>query len=145
MNHIYYLNNSSFFRQYKTFFCRSCFVPLKNFVSFGATGLSLTGKGSVITFIISSTSAAEGVAGVSSSRTNVFGSGDAVFLFLAATTFGSGLNFSFFFFVTLVLSLSLWCSLRQQHWQFFFSSGRQHLRQSPIIRVFKAYSIKYSV
>jgi hypothetical protein len=66
----------------------------------------LTGKDLVITFRISSTSAAEGVAGTSSSRTNLSGSGDAgfgdagfgdaAFLFLGATTFGS--NFSFFFF-----------------------------------------------
>jgi hypothetical protein len=64
----------------------------------------LTGKGSVITFRISSTSAAEGVAGASSSRADVFGFGDAgfgdaAFLFLGAATFGSGLSFfrNFFF------------------------------------------------
>jgi hypothetical protein len=60
----------------------------------------LIGKDSVITFRISSTSAAEGVAGTSSSQTNLSGSGDtgfgdAAFLFLEAATFGS--NFSFFF------------------------------------------------
>jgi hypothetical protein len=60
----------------------------------------LTGKDSVITFKISSTSAAEGVTDTSSSRTNLSGSGDAgfrdaSFLFLGATTFGS--SFSFFF------------------------------------------------
>jgi hypothetical protein len=86
----------------------------KNFVNSGASGLSLTGKGSVITFRISSTAAAEGVAGASSSRIDVFGFGDAgfgdtTFLFLGAATFDSGLSFSeisFFFLANLVLSLS---------------------------------------
>jgi hypothetical protein len=73
----------------------------KNFVSFGASGLSLIGKGSVITFRISSTSAAEGVAGASSSRADVFGFRDATFLFLGAAIFGSGLNFFKNFFVLL--------------------------------------------
>jgi hypothetical protein len=54
----------------------------------------LTGKGSVITFRISSTLAAEGVAGVSSSQADVFGFGDAAFVFLGAATFGSGISFS---------------------------------------------------
>jgi hypothetical protein len=50
----------------------------------------LIGKGSVITFRISSTSATEGVAGASSSWADVFGFGDAAFLFLGAAIFGSG-------------------------------------------------------
>jgi hypothetical protein len=53
----------------------------------------LTGKDSVITFIISSTSAAEGVAGVSSSWPDVLGFGDTgfgdvPFLFLEIATLG---------------------------------------------------------
>jgi hypothetical protein len=68
----------------------------------------LTGKDSVITFQISSTTAAEGVEGASSSA--VFGFGAAAFLFFEAAIFGSGLNFLFFkisssFFTNLAASL----------------------------------------
>jgi hypothetical protein len=72
-----------------SFFCKS-------FVSCGPRGLSsLIGKDSVITFKISSTSATEGVEGVSSSISAAFGSGVAAFLFLEVATFGSGLDFLF--------------------------------------------------
>jgi hypothetical protein len=71
----------------------------------------LIGKGSVITFRISSTSTAEGVAGASSSWPDVFGFGDAAFLFFGAAIFGSGLSFLFSeislsFLANLVPSLS---------------------------------------
>jgi hypothetical protein len=66
----------------------------KNFVSSGASGLSLIGKGSVITFRISSTSAVEGVEGASSPWADVVVFGDAAFLFLGAAVLGSGLGFS---------------------------------------------------
>jgi hypothetical protein len=71
------------------FFCKS-------FVRCGPSGLSLIGKDSVITFRISSTSAAVGVKGVSSSTSVVFGFGAVAFLFFGAATFGSGLDFHFF-------------------------------------------------
>jgi hypothetical protein len=114
MNDICHLDNSSFFRLCGTFCCRSFFALLKKLVSSGASRLSLTCKGSVITFRISSTSAAEGVAGASSSRADVFGFGDAGFgdaslLFFETATFGPGLSFleiSFSFLANLVLSLS---------------------------------------
>jgi hypothetical protein len=71
----------------------------------------LIGKGSVITFRISSTSAAEGVAGASSSQAGIFGFGDEDFLFFGAAIFGSGLSFLFSeislsFLANLVPSLS---------------------------------------
>jgi hypothetical protein len=65
----------------------------------------LIGKDLVITFRISSTSAAEGVEGVSSSILVVFGFGAAAFFFFGAATFGSGLDFLFLEFLHL-LSLS---------------------------------------
>jgi hypothetical protein len=71
------------------FFCKS-------FVRCGPSGLSVIGKDSVITFKISSTSAAEGVEGVSSSISVVFGFGAATFLFFGVATFGSGLDFFLF-------------------------------------------------
>jgi hypothetical protein len=71
-----------------SFFCKSL-------ISCGPSGLSLIGKDSVIAFRISSTSAAEGVEGVSSSISVVFGFGAATFLFFGAATFGSGLDFLF--------------------------------------------------
>jgi hypothetical protein len=55
---------------------------------------SLIGKDSVITFKISSTSAAEGVEGASSFILAIFGSRVAAFLFFEVATFGSGLDFS---------------------------------------------------
>jgi hypothetical protein len=68
----------------------------KSFVRCGPSGLSsLIGKESIITIKISSTSAAEGVEGVSSSISVVFGFGAAAFLFFGAATFGSGLDFIF--------------------------------------------------
>jgi hypothetical protein len=72
-----------------SFFCKS-------FIRCGPSGLSVIGKDSVITFKISSTSAAEGVEGVSSSISVVFGFGAATFLFFGAATFGSGLDFFLF-------------------------------------------------
>jgi hypothetical protein len=52
----------------------------KSFISCGPSGLrSLIGKDPVITFKISSTSAAEGVEGASSSISAIFGSGVAIF------------------------------------------------------------------
>jgi hypothetical protein len=73
-----------------SFFCKS-------FISYGPSGLSnLIGKDSVISFRISSTSAADGVEGVSSSISANFGSEAAAFLFFEAATFGSGLDFLFF-------------------------------------------------
>jgi hypothetical protein len=72
-----------------SFFCKS-------FVSCGPSGLSsLTGKDSVITFKISSTSAAEGVEGAPSSISAILGSGVAVLLFFEVATFGLGLVFLF--------------------------------------------------
>jgi hypothetical protein len=69
----------------------------KSFVSCGPRGLSiLIGKDSVITFKISSTSAAKGVKGASSSVSAIFGSRVVVFLFFEVATFGSGLDFLFF-------------------------------------------------
>jgi hypothetical protein len=69
----------------------------KSFVSCGPSELSsLIGKDSVITFKISSTSAAEGVEGAPSSISTIFGSGVAVFLFFEVATFGSRLDFIFF-------------------------------------------------
>jgi hypothetical protein len=56
----------------------------------------LIGKDSVITFRISSKSAAEGVEGVSSSISVVFYFGAASFLYFGAATFGSGLDFLLF-------------------------------------------------
>jgi hypothetical protein len=71
----------------------------------------LIGKGSVITFRISSTSAAEGVAGASPSWPDVFGFGAVAFLFFEVAIFGSGLSFLFSeislsFLANLVASLS---------------------------------------
>jgi hypothetical protein len=57
---------------------------------------SLIAKDSVITFKISSTSAAEGVEGASYPISAIFGSRVAVFLFFEVATFGSGLGFFFF-------------------------------------------------
>ena len=68
----------------------------KSFVRCGPSGLSLTGKDSVITFRISSTLVAEGVAAVSSSSSIAFCFGAEAFLFFETSVFGSG--FSFFFF-----------------------------------------------
>jgi hypothetical protein len=65
----------------------------KTFVRCGPSGLSLIGKDSVITIRISSTSAAEGVEGASSSSSVDFGLGAAAFLFFGAATFCLGLDF----------------------------------------------------
>jgi hypothetical protein len=62
------------------FFCKS-------FISSGPSGLSLLGRDSVITFKISSASVAEGVEGISSSK-SAFGFGAVAFLF-----FGPRLDF----------------------------------------------------
>jgi hypothetical protein len=80
---------TAFAAEGSSFFCKS-------FVSSGPSGLSsLIGKDSVITFKISSTSAAEGVEGAPSSISTIFCSGVTVFLFFEVVTFGSGLDFSF--------------------------------------------------
>jgi hypothetical protein len=63
------------------FAAEGSFFFCKSFVRCGPSGLSLIGKDSVITFRISSTSTAEGVEGVSSSISVVFGFGAAAFLF----------------------------------------------------------------
>ena len=55
----------------------------------------MIGKDSVITFKISSTLAAEGVEGVSSSISATFGSRVAALLFFEVAAFGSGLVFLF--------------------------------------------------
>jgi hypothetical protein len=102
----------------------------KSFVSSGASGLSLVGKSSVITFRISSTSAAEGVVGASFSWADASGSrdtgfGDTAFLFFGSAAFGSGLSFleiSCSFLANSVLSLSRALAI------LFFSNLRQ-LRQ----------------
>jgi hypothetical protein len=78
------------------FVAEGSFFFCKSFVRCGPSGLSLLGKDSVITFRISSTSAAEGVEGASSSLSVAFYFGVVAFLFFGATTFGSGLNFLFF-------------------------------------------------
>jgi hypothetical protein len=54
------------------------------------------GKDSVITFRIFSTSATEGVGGVSSSISVIFGFGAVAFFFFGAATFDSGLEFFLF-------------------------------------------------
>jgi hypothetical protein len=56
----------------------------------------LTGKDSVITFKISSTSVAEGVAGVPSSSSIAFCFGVEVFLYFETPIFGSDSSFFFF-------------------------------------------------
>jgi hypothetical protein len=78
-----------------SFFCKS-------FASCGPSGLSLTGKDSVITFRISSMSAAEGVKGVSSYISAVFGFGAATFLFFEAATSAQDWIFSFSEFLHLL-------------------------------------------
>jgi hypothetical protein len=70
------------------FFCKSL-------ISSGPSGLSLLGRDSVISFKISSASVAEGVEGISSSK-SAFGFGVVAFLFFETATFGSGLDFFFF-------------------------------------------------
>jgi hypothetical protein len=68
----------------------------KSFISCGPSGLSLRGKDLVITFKISSTSAAGGVEGTSYSISVDLGFAAATFLFFGTTTFVSGLDFFFF-------------------------------------------------
>jgi hypothetical protein len=71
------------------------FFFYKSFISSGPSGLSLLGRDLVITFKISSVSVAEGVEGISSSK-SAFGFGAVAFLFFETATFGSGLDFFFF-------------------------------------------------
>jgi hypothetical protein len=111
-----------------SFFCKS-------FVSYGPSGLSLTGKDSVITFRISSTSAAEGVEEVSSSISAVFGFGAAAFLFFEAATFGSGLDFLFFRVSSPSFTILAACLLRTL----------TTLVQSLIVRVFKVQGIHHPI
>jgi hypothetical protein len=70
------------------FFCKS-------FISFGPSGLSLLGRDSVITFKISYALVAEGVEGISSSK-STFGFRAVAFLFFETATFGLGLDFFLF-------------------------------------------------
>jgi hypothetical protein len=85
-----------FFGPADFFAAEGSFSFCKSFVRCGPSGLSLIGKDSVITFRISSTSAAEGVEGVSSSISVAFCFGAVAFLFFGATAFGSGLSFLVF-------------------------------------------------
>jgi hypothetical protein len=78
------------------FFCKS-------FVRCGPSGLSVIGRDSVITFKISSTSVTEGVEGLSSSISVIFGLGATTFLFFGANTFDSGSIFSSLKFFHLLL------------------------------------------
>jgi hypothetical protein len=79
-----------------TFFAAEGVSFCKSFISSGSSGLSsLIGKDLVITFKISSTSAAEGVEGAPSSILAIFGSAVAVLLLFKVATFGSGLVFLF--------------------------------------------------
>jgi hypothetical protein len=71
------------------------FVFYKSFISSSPSGLSLLGRDSVITFKISSALVAEGVEGISSSK-SAFGFGAVAFLFFETATFGSELDFFFF-------------------------------------------------
>jgi hypothetical protein len=90
-------NNPSLFGPTAFFAAEGSSFFCKSFVSCGPSGLSsLIGKDLVITFKISSTSAAEGVEGVSSSISAAFGSRVAALLFFEITIFGSGLDFLFF-------------------------------------------------
>jgi hypothetical protein len=96
----------------------------KSFVSCGPRGLSsLIGKDSVITFRISSTSAAEGVEGVSSSISVAFGSGAAVFLFFEIAIFGSGLDFLFFRASSSAFTILAACLLRTLTIIFLYRRG----------------------
>jgi hypothetical protein len=67
----------------------------KSFISSGPSELSLLGRDSVITFKISSASVAEGVEGISSSK-SAFGFRAVAFLFFETATFGSGFDFFLF-------------------------------------------------
>jgi hypothetical protein len=71
------------------------FFFYKSFISSGPSGLSLLGRDSVITFKISFASVAEGVEGISSSK-SAFGFGAVAFLFFDTATFGSELDFFLF-------------------------------------------------
>jgi hypothetical protein len=71
------------------------FFLYKSFISSGPSGISLLGRDSVITFKISSALVAEGVEGISSSK-SAFGFGVVAFLFFEMATFGSELDFFHF-------------------------------------------------
>jgi hypothetical protein len=102
------------------FAAEGSFFFYKSFVRCGPNVLSLIGKDSVITFRISSTSAAEGVEGVSSSISIVFGFRAAAFLFFGAATFGSELGFLFFRISSSSFTILAACLLRTQTILFLF-------------------------
>jgi hypothetical protein len=85
-----------FFDPADFFVAEGSFFFCKSVVRCGPSGLSMICNDSFITFRISSTLAAEGVEGVSSSVSVAFCFGAATFLFFGATAFGSGLNFLLF-------------------------------------------------
>jgi hypothetical protein len=105
---------------------------------------SLIGKDSVITFKISSTSAVEGVEGVSSSISVIFGFKAAAFLFFGAATFGSGLDFLFFcsFFIFFHHPSSL-SAQNTNNPLSLLPLGT--LVQSLIVRVFKVQGIHHPI
>jgi hypothetical protein len=72
----------------------------------------VVGKDSVITFKISSSSAAEGVEGASSSVSVVLGFGAATFLFFGAAIFSSGLDFLLFRISSSSFTILAACLLR---------------------------------
>jgi hypothetical protein len=87
-----------FFGPVAFFIIEGSFSFSKSFVRCGPSGLSLIGKDSIITFKISSTSVAEGVAAVSSSISVALYFGAAAFLLIEASVFDSGFSFLFFSF-----------------------------------------------
>jgi hypothetical protein len=103
----------------------------KSFISSGPRGLnSFIGKDSVITFKISSTSAAGGVEGVSSSISVTVGSGVEAFLFFKAATFGSGLYFLFFKVFSSSFTILAACLLRTLTILFLFAPSAPLLSRS---------------
>jgi hypothetical protein len=102
----------------------------------------LIGKDSVITFRISSTSAAEGVEGVSFSISVVFGLGAVAFLFFGAATFGSGLDFLLFRIYSSSFTILAACLLRTLT-ILFLPFGT--LVQSLIVRIFKVQGIHHLI
>jgi hypothetical protein len=112
------------------------FFFYKSFVRCGPSGLSLIGKDLVITFRISSMSAAEGVEGVSSSISVIFGFGATTFLFFGAATFGSGLDFPLFKISSSSFTILAACLLRTLTILFSFLPFGT-LVQLLIVRIFK--------
>jgi hypothetical protein len=85
---LHFFSSAGFSAAEGSFFCKS-------FISSGPSELILLGRDSVITFKISSASVAEGVEGVSSSK-SAFGFRVVAFLFFETATFSSGLDFFLF-------------------------------------------------